>query len=223
MKIVSINGSSTGSKGVTGQTLQGVIKGAIESGANVESFVLADMEINHCRACKTCQKTGKCVINDDYPKIQDALLKADGVILASPNYIRNVSSLMKAFLDRGFSLLFHCQAMAGKYGAVVVASAGPQYQPVVDYMMHITGTMGNWKVGSVVAASAMMDDADTRKELIDETMELGRNLAEAIKTKKPFPEQKKEREETFEIMRWLVETIKDSAPFEYEYWQKNHV
>ena len=135
MKIVAINGSGTGNIGATGQTLQGVIEGALESGAEVETFILTDMTINHCKGCKTCAKTGQCVIKDDYTKIKDAMLTADGVIFASPNYIRNVSSLTKALLDRSFSVLFHCQAMAGKYGAVVIASAGPQYQPVVDYLV----------------------------------------------------------------------------------------
>jgi multimeric flavodoxin WrbA len=221
MKIVAINGSGSGSAGATGQTLEGVVKGIRESGAEVEIFVLNELKISPCSGCGTCKRTGQCVFKDDYPKIKDALLEADGVVLASPNYIRNVSSQIKAFLDRSFCFLFHCQAMNGKYGAVVVASGGPQYQPVEDYLMHVSGSMGCWKVGSVVAADAQMKDSDERVNVLDEARTLGRSLSNAVRTKQPFRDQVEERETTFEVMRWLVESTKDEAPFEYEYWQKH--
>jgi multimeric flavodoxin WrbA len=221
MKIVAINGSGSGTKGVTGQTLEGVAQGVRESGVDVELLILNDLKISPCTGCGTCKRTGQCVFNDDYLKIKEAMLAADGMILASPNYISNVSSQMKAFLDRSFCFLFHCQAMNGKYGAVVVATGGPQYQTVKDYMLHVTGSMGCWRVGSIVAATAQMEDTDERARVIDEAQALGRSLVKAVKTKQAFPDQEEERETTFEVMRWLVESTKDEVPFEYEYWQKN--
>jgi multimeric flavodoxin WrbA len=221
MRIVAINGSGTGAKGVTGQTLEGVVEGVRESGAEVELFFLNELKITPCTGCGTCKRTGQCVFKDDYPKIKDAMLAADGVIFSSPNYIRNVSSQIKALLDRSFCFLFHCQAMKGKYGVVVIASGGPQYQPVEDYLMHVTGSMGCWKVGSVVAAESQMNDSDERVNVLDEAAALGRRLVNAIKTKQSFPDQEEEREMTFEMMRWMIDKTKDDAPFEYEYWQKN--
>jgi multimeric flavodoxin WrbA len=221
MKIVAINGSGSGAAGTTGQTLEGVAKGIRESGAEVEMFLLNELKISPCTGCGTCKRTGQCIFKDDYTKIKDAMLAADGVVLASPNYIRNVSSQIKALLDRSFCFLFHCQAMNGKYGAVVIASGGPQYQPVEDYLMHITGSMGCWKVGSIVAATAQMEDPDERASVMDEAQALGRSLVKAVKTKQAFPDQEEERETTFEVMRWLVESTKDEVPFVYEYWQKH--
>jgi multimeric flavodoxin WrbA len=221
MKIVAINGSGTGAKGATGQALEGVLEGVRESGAEVELFLLNELKITPCTGCGTCKRTGQCVFKDDYLKIKDAMLAVDGVVLASPNYISNVSSQIKAFLDRSFCFLFHCQAMNGKYGAVVVASGGPRYEPVEEYLMHVTGSMGCWRVGSIVAATAQMDDPEERASVMDEARVLGRNLVTAIKTKQCFPDQEEERENTFEVVRWLVESTKEEAPFEYEYWQKN--
>ena len=140
MKIVTINGSGSGAAGATGQTLTGVVEGARAAGAEVETFLLTELTINPCKGCHTCQKTGRCIINDDYPKIREAMIKADGLVLASPNYISNVSANIKALLDRSFSFLFHCQAMHGKYATVVVASGGPMYQQVEDYLLHVIGT-----------------------------------------------------------------------------------
>jgi multimeric flavodoxin WrbA len=221
MKIVAINGSGSGAKGVTGQTLEGVLEGVRESGAEIELLPLNELKISPCTGCGTCKRTGQCVFKDDYLKIKEAMLASDGVILASPNYISNVSSQMKAFLDRSFCFLFHCQAMNGKYGAVVVASGGPRYEPVEEYLMHVTGSMGCWRVGSIVAASPQMDDPDECASVMDEAQALGRSLVKAVKTKQAFSDQEEERETTFEVMRWLVESTKDEAPFEYEYWQKN--
>ena len=221
MKIVAINGSGTGAKGVTGKTLEGVVEGIRESGAEVELFLLNKLTISPCTGCGNCKRTGKCVIEDDYPKIKDAMLGADGVVFSSPNYISNVSSQIKALLDRSFCFLFHCQAMKGKYGAVVIASGGPQYQQVEDYLMHVTGSMGCWKVGSIVAAEAQMKESDERTRVMDEAQALGGSLVTAVKEKQAFPDQEEERETTFEVMRWLVESTKDESPFEYEYWQKH--
>jgi multimeric flavodoxin WrbA len=221
MKIVVINGSGTGSAGATGQTLAGIVNGAREAGAEVETFLLTKLIINPCTGCHTCQKTGRCIIDDDYPKISEAMMEADGLVLASPNYISNVSASIKALLDRSFSKLFHCQAMHGKYGAVVIASGGPLYQQVEDYLLHVTGTMGCWKVGSLVVASDQMDIPAERAKVLDEAKDLGRKLVEAIKTRQPFPEQQEEREMTFEMARWLVESQKDTWHYEYAYWQKH--
>jgi multimeric flavodoxin WrbA len=220
MKIVAINGSGTGAAGSTGQTLTGVVEGARAAGAEVETFLLTNLTISPCKGCHTCQKTGQCIINDDYQKVSEAMLKADGLVIASPNYISNVSASIKALLDRSFSILFHCQAMRGKYGAVVVASAGPVYQQVEDYLLHVTGTMGCWNVGSLVVASAQMGITDEHEKTLEDAKDLGRRLVEAIKTKQCFPEQEEQRELAFETMRWLVETQKDTSPHEYEYWQQ---
>jgi multimeric flavodoxin WrbA len=220
MKIVVINGSGTGTSGATGRTLAGIVSGASEAGAEVETFQLTKLIINPCKGCHTCQKTGLCVIDDDYPKISEAMIEADGLVLASPNYISNVSSYIKALLDRSFSKLFHCQAMHGKYGAVVIVSGGPLYQPVEDYLLHVTGTMGCWKVGSLAVASDQLGISDERAKVLEEAKGLGRRLVQAIKTKRQFPEQEEERKMTFEMARWLVESQKDTWHYEYEYWQK---
>jgi len=186
MKIVAINGSGTGAAGSTGQALEGVAEGARAAGAEVETFLLTKLTINPCKSCHTCQKVGRCVIDDDYPKIRDAMIEADGLVLASPNYISNVSAHIKALLDRSFSILFHCQAMHGKYSAVVISSGGPMYQRVEDYLLHVTGTMGCWKVGSLVVAGDQMEVPDECVGVLEEAKDLGRRLAEAIKTGEQF-------------------------------------
>ena len=52
------------------------MRGALESGNKAEKITLRGKNINFCKGCLACQKTGKCVINDDMaeilPKMQQA-------------------------------------------------------------------------------------------------------------------------------------------------------
>jgi multimeric flavodoxin WrbA len=220
MNIVAVNGSPSGSKGCTGRLLAALIDGAREAGAVVTLFELGQLTVKPCTSCRTCQRVGTCVIEDDYPKIKAAMIAADGIVLASPNYISSVSAQMKALFDRCFSM-FHTQMLKGKYGAGVVASGGPMCQMTEEYLMHVTGSIGCWKVGSVVTGGGALDDPDQAPDVLKEARELGNKLANAIKTKQRFPEQEEEREQSFEIMRWLVSEHKDIWPYEFEYWQKH--
>ena len=221
MKIVVINGSGTGTTGATGQTLVGVVDGARAAGAEVETFLLTNLTINPCTGCQTCQKTGQCIFDDDYQKVREAMFEADGFVLASPNYVCSVSAQVKAVLDRSFSVLIHCQAMRGKYGAVVLVSGGPQYEQVEEYMQQVIGLLGCWNVGSLVAASDQMDFPDERAKVLSRADDLGRRLAEAIKTRQRFPEQEEQLKMMFEMMHWLIGSKKDIWNYEYEYWQKH--
>lgn len=101
--IVAIYGSPR-RKGNTATLVKAAVAGARASGARVEEFFLRDMRISPCLEIYGCKKTGKCVIKDDFQRIQDALLKADGLILGSPIFFYSVSAHTKALIDRHQSL-----------------------------------------------------------------------------------------------------------------------
>ena len=62
---------------------------------------LVDYDIKPCKSCWACQKSGKCIINDDMSnKIIPLLLECDCMILGSPVYFNNVSAQLKSFIDR---------------------------------------------------------------------------------------------------------------------------
>ena len=220
MKIVTINGSPKGASGNTGRVLNALMDGARRAGADTQVFQLGELTVKPCTSCRMCQKVGRCAIDDDYPMIKAAMRETDGIVLASPNYINNVSAQMKAVLDRSFSM-FHCQMLAGKYGAAIVTSGGPQYAHVEEYLMHVIGNGGCWKVGSLAVTEVQFRDPDSQSQALQEAQDLGRDLAAAIEDRMRFPDQEAEREQTFEMMRWLVEQEKESWPYEYEYWQSH--
>jgi len=57
--------------------------------------------------------------------ILEKMLDAEGIILASPNYINQVTASMKALFDRS-SHFIHCKRLLDKYVAGVVSSGSGQ-------------------------------------------------------------------------------------------------
>ena len=218
MKIVIINGSPRRLNGNTGQLVKVFEEALKNEGAETEIINLADISLNPCRGCEACSKTGACVIDDDVAGIQEAMLAADGIVFASPNYMMNVSGHMKMFMDRCFSHV-HCQTLTGKYGAALVTSAGPIFECVEDCLLSILGFLGCWTVGSVGAAVLQLEDPDERQNVISEAAALAGTLAEAITTTATFPDQEEKRQQTFEMMKLMVCNKKDAWPHEYAYWK----
>lgn len=83
---------------------------------------LVDKDIRPCRACYRCL-SGDCPIADDFRAVLDAVLAADGVIVAAPAYLHGANGSIQRFLDRGLQFYRHIDALAEK-PAVAVAAAG---------------------------------------------------------------------------------------------------
>lgn len=75
-------------------------RGARDAGHSVEVISLKEKMIAFCRGCLTCQKTGKCVVNDDAVAIAEKICQADVVAFASPVYYYGLSGQLKTLLDR---------------------------------------------------------------------------------------------------------------------------
>ncbi len=113
MKIIYISGSPR--KNSNTDFLLQLLKSQI--GGNI--IKLSDYRIDSCRACMDCRGNGKCVTNDDMQKmIIPELLLCDAVVLGSPVYFNNVSSQMKAFMDRTHCLIGLLRNTIG--GSIVV-------------------------------------------------------------------------------------------------------
>lgn len=105
MKILAINASHKGKKGYTGFLIGKIFEGAMEAGAQCESVALAELDINRCTGCFTCQRNDRlfqCIYDgkDDTKAVFDKMRQADIIIFATPVYIFNMSGLLKNLLDR---------------------------------------------------------------------------------------------------------------------------
>src|SRR3989338_8626738 len=68
--------------------------------------LLRDKNIENCTGCDICYNKGKdCYIKDDMKELYARLSESDIIVLGSPNYFKNVSGLMKTFIDRTNALV----------------------------------------------------------------------------------------------------------------------
>jgi len=102
MKVVVLNGSARGKKGVTWKLLDSLLKGLLQGGATAREFQLKEMNISYCRACLTCMhKTpGQCVQRDDMDELYPFLKESDLFVMGTPVYTDNMSAQMKTVMDR---------------------------------------------------------------------------------------------------------------------------
>ena len=209
MKVMSIIGSPKGMKGNTGLLLNPMLEAAQNAGAETEIYSLGDLSVLPCNGCQeVCHTTGTCRQKDDFEKIKDSMIDADGIIFASPNYTFNVSAHMKALLDR-CNLLLHCQRLTGKYGAVVVTSGGSDPEVAENYLLTVMKNYGLWTLGSISAVRAQLEDAEEKARLLESAAGIGNRMVEAIKNRETFADQEDERNQAFEIMKFMVTMLKE--------------
>ena len=55
-------------------------------GAQVKRLNVRDLDIHPCRGCYGCAQTGRCVQQDDFRTVLDALHECDGLIAEAPIY-----------------------------------------------------------------------------------------------------------------------------------------
>lgn len=218
MNILAINGSPHGNKGTTGLLLSEATQSAQAAGGKVTTLVVSDYHVNPCRACDVCHKTGTCAIKDDFPRFKDALLAADGIILASPNYISSVSAQLKAVMDRCCGLL-HCLALQGKYSAAIVTSGGGGEEQVQEYILSFLRIMGSWTVGGAGAVASTLSDPATRPAALQAAAKLGAELARAISSGATYPEQQAQQSAFAQRMKRLVSSRSDEWTYEANYWK----
>ena len=128
MKKVAVIWSSPNVDGLTASCKNQLIKGLAEAGAQVEEIHLNKKKIEHCRACGngwgTCNKTGACVLQDDFAEIYKTLSEADGIVWISAVYWSDLTECFKAFFDR----LRRCDATKNHFLAekrcILMACAG---------------------------------------------------------------------------------------------------
>lgn len=80
------------------------LSGAADAGNYTEKITLKGKSIAFCKGCLACQKTQKCVIQDDAPEIAEKMRHADVIAFATPIYYYEMSGQLKTLLDRANSL-----------------------------------------------------------------------------------------------------------------------
>ncbi len=124
MKVIAFNGSPR-PKGNTAQGLRIVLDELEKEGIETEFIQLGGRKVFGCLACGICHKNrdGKCARrDDDMNELLAKICKADGILIGSPTYYGNVSTEVKALIDRaGFVSGANGGLLRRKVGASVIA------------------------------------------------------------------------------------------------------
>lgn len=126
MKVVAFNGSPR-VNGNTSQSIKIVLDELQKQGIETELIQLGGRKVFGCLACGKCRenKDKKCARQDDEMNtFIEKIFEADGLIIGSPVYFSNVSSEVKALIDRcGYVAKSNGgNLLKGKVGAAVVSA-----------------------------------------------------------------------------------------------------
>lgn len=77
------------------------VRGAKESGNEVEKIRVASKKVAPCRGCYYCKgHGGECALKDDMGEILQKMIDADVIVLSSPVYFYSIDAQLKAVIDR---------------------------------------------------------------------------------------------------------------------------
>jgi multimeric flavodoxin WrbA len=187
MKVIAINGSAR--KGGNTATLLRAVMAELEAeDIETELLEMAGQKIHGCLACRKCstRKDGLCSQKDDAGNLYiQKMTEADGILLGSPTYVSNVSTEMKALIDRA---CYTGRANGGlfrrKVGAAVVAVRRAGGINAFDAINHffmimevVIPSSTYWNIG------VGRDPGDVEKDAegMDTMRTLGRNMAWLMK------------------------------------------
>jgi multimeric flavodoxin WrbA len=187
MKVVAFNGSAR-KDGNTAILIRKVFAELEAEGIETELVQLAGKPIKGCIACAKCYKNKdkRCAVdNDVINECIEKMVEADGIILGSPTYFSDVSTEMKALIDRaGFVARANSDMFQRKPGAAVVAVRRAGALHVFDSINHfflisqmiVPGSF-YWNVGIGLNPGDVEQDSEGM-----ETMQiLGKNMAWLLK------------------------------------------
>ncbi len=187
MKVVAFNGSPR-RDGNTQMLIRHVLAAVAAEGIDTELVQVGGKSIHGCIACYKCfeNKDRRCAVDKDIvnPCIEK-MLAADGVILGSPTYFANMSTEIKALIDRaGLVAKANEEMFRRKVGAAVVAVRRAGSVHTFDGINHfftisqmIIPGASYWNMGFGLEKGEVANDDEGLR-----TMEtLGRNMAWLIK------------------------------------------
>lgn len=143
MKVIAFNGSPR-PHGNTNSLLHTVCDDLENRGIRTEIFHLGNQPVSGCTACYQCIKNQdrRCVIDSDVINTAIAkMIEADGIIIGSPVYFSDVTTQVKALIDRsGTVLRNNGNLLKHKVGSSVLAvrRAGACHAfASINYWFHI--------------------------------------------------------------------------------------
>ncbi|MGH4052927.1 MAG: flavodoxin family protein [Clostridium sp.] len=205
MKVLGIVGS-TRKNGNTSYLVEQTLKVMESKGVDTEMIFLGDYNISGCTGCEGCKDTYKCVIKDDMQKIYPLILNSDAIVLGSPTYFYNITSDMKAFIERLYCFQVFAEddrsvwssineAKGGKYAVVIAIceqnneedmgfTAEAMKKPLEGLGYRVTSTvkvLKLFKKGDVLQNQIAVDQVKVAGEKLEKIFRLRKDTQEKLK------------------------------------------
>jgi multimeric flavodoxin WrbA len=142
MKVIAINGSPR-EGGNTHILVSCVLDELKIAGIETEIIRIGGESVRGCKACNECWKkrNQRCVIESDSINLCiEKMVQADGIIIASPTYFGNVTTEIKALIDRAGAVgCANGNMFKRKVGAAVVSASREGalnvYNSITDFFL----------------------------------------------------------------------------------------
>lgn len=181
MKALAINGSSR-KDGNTADMLNVVLAELGKEGYETEHVQLAGSTVNACKACFGCAGRGNCVFgNDIFQELYDKMVKADAIILGSSTYSADISSTLKAVIERASVVSDTNPGMfRHKVGGAVAVARRAGAMNAIDTINHFFLNKEMFVAGSTywnIAYGRLPGEAMKDEEAVANMKNLGQNIA----------------------------------------------
>jgi multimeric flavodoxin WrbA len=221
MKVLAIMGSPK-KKGNTYELTRKVEEKMKQIGpVEFEYVFLKDLNLESCLGCGICFDKGEklCPLKDERPMLEEKMHKADGVIFTSPNYVFNVSGLMKNFIDR---FAYVCHRPRFFKNAMVLTTSGVGGSRLALFSLSTAPNIWGFKVVEslgVVKNGDPKSNLTTPKDKVDKKVnKAAKKFYDAVKSGRPSPS-------IFSMSSFLFakKSMIKLTPefFDYHYW-KDH-
>ncbi|MCE5333352.1 MAG: flavodoxin family protein [Desulfobacteraceae bacterium] len=188
MKFVCLLGSPR-EKGNSAAIANRLCRKAEEMGGEVRTFVLNKLTYRGCQGCMACKtRLDRCAVEDDLTDVLEAIRETDVLVLASPVYFWDVSSQVKAFLDRTFSFLVpdfitnprKSRLAPGKKFVVILAQTNPDrnsFPDIFPKLDHFFNAYG-FSESHLIRAFGVREPGDVAKQ--EDVLKMAESTAEKL-------------------------------------------
>jgi multimeric flavodoxin WrbA len=137
MKVLAVNGSPR-KDGNTRHMIDSVLKICADAGHETEVFQAGGLPVRGCLSCNHCwNNPGRCITQDWVQELYLKMKEADAIIIGSPVYFADVTTEIKAIMDRcGYLSLSEDRSLKRKIGAAVSAVRRAGATHTLDSIQH---------------------------------------------------------------------------------------